>query len=500
MNNLKLMIFSNASYRQAELPEYCGNPLIEALPPILGEEDALERTGNAIHFDATERDLSRSVRLHCVRRLENLVVALPLHVRFESELSILLRRGYVPRNPCSPSTWQAMASHATAHTVSPIPLPEYYRPSSASMLLTGLSGIGKSTLLKITLRPYPQVIRHTRYNSMDFNHTQIVWLKIDCPCDGSLSGLCKEFFKAVDKLVGSDYAVQWSRSHKTIPDMQAAMETIASTYFIGLLVIDELQGLSVAKAGGADKMLNFFVNLINQIGIPIIYVGTYKIKEIFAKEMRQARRASDMGTIDFQRYQQDNEVWNYFIEDIWNYQWVKNPCTLDKDLRIKLFDLSQGVTAILIGLFAMAQAMALSEGYETVDTDILQKTFDERMQLLHPALNALKSNEPEDLKRFEDLLPINFNFFEDNIFQGSDHTILQKLRANAHAIESRQKAPPEVDANPEIPLKDVTVSDEIAARDIRNKMDEAARIRLQKNGILSTEPMKFGTQLPDERH
>lgn len=494
MDPLELRIFSNASYRQAELSEYCNNPLIEALPPILEEEEALERMGNPLAFDLAERNLKRNVRLHCVRRLENLVIALPIHVRFESEVSILLRRGYVPRNPCNPQTWQAMASHATAHTVSPIPLPEYYRPSSSSMLLTGLSGIGKSTMLKIILRTCPQVIRHSRYKTMDFKHTQIVWLKIDCPCDGSLAGLCKEFFKAVDQLVGTNYTEQWSRSHKTIPDMQAAMETISSTFFIGLLVIDELQGLSIAKAGGAEKMLNFFVNMINQIGIPIIYVGTYKLKEIFAKEMRQARRASDMGTVDFQRYLQDDDVWNYFIEQVWCYQWVKNPSPLDNALRIKLFDLSQGVTAILISLFAMAQAMALSEGYETVDEDILQKTYDERMKILHRPLNALKSNEPEDLQCFEDLLPLNYNFFEDNIFQSSSQTILQKLRNNAHALQAHQKAPSQIDANPEIPAKEITVSDEIAARDLRNKteMDESARIRLQKSGILSSDPMKLG--------
>ncbi|WP_290601882.1 hypothetical protein [Janthinobacterium sp.] len=48
------------------------------------------------------------------------------------------------------------------------------------------------------------------------------------------------------------------------------MEQIASTYFIGAIFIDELQHLNAAKTGGKDNMLNFFVNLINTIGIRVV--------------------------------------------------------------------------------------------------------------------------------------------------------------------------------------------------------------------------------------
>ena len=40
-----------------------------------------------------------------------------------------------------------------------------------------------------------------------------------------------------------------------------------SRYLVGILVIDEIQHLSEAKGGGSDKMLNFFVTLVNTIGL-----------------------------------------------------------------------------------------------------------------------------------------------------------------------------------------------------------------------------------------
>ncbi len=38
-------------------------------------------------------------------------------------------------------------------------------------------------------------------------------------------------------------------------------------------------------------MLNFFVTLVNTIGLPVILVGTPKARDIFEKDFRSARRS-----------------------------------------------------------------------------------------------------------------------------------------------------------------------------------------------------------------
>ena len=144
----------SANYCDVVLPDYAGNPLIEALPEILSAEESMTQLGHPIKYSKAEREIPPHLRQHCVKRLENLVIALPLHVRFESEISILLRGGYVSRNPTLSQTWQAMMATATTRSESPTPMPEHYRSSAASMLLTGLSGIGKSTMLEIILNTY----------------------------------------------------------------------------------------------------------------------------------------------------------------------------------------------------------------------------------------------------------------------------------------------------------------------------------------------------------
>ena len=51
------------------------------------------------------------------------------------------------------------------------------------------------------------------------------------------------------------------------------MSQIANVHAIGVLIIDEIQHLSMSKSGGVEKMLNFFVTLVNVIGLPVVMIG-----------------------------------------------------------------------------------------------------------------------------------------------------------------------------------------------------------------------------------
>jgi hypothetical protein len=188
---------STAQYRPSPVAEYANNPLIEALPPILSEAEA----AMSIAYFPTEPDAERSrpkeVRLHCIDRLKTLVQPLPIHIELESAISSILRSGYVGRNPMHATTWRHLHTLSTdrRHLAG-------FNSSASTFSLVGLSGIGKTTALNAVLSSYPQLITHHRYQNKEFIHTQVTWLKLECPYDGSLSGLCHAFFKALDKALG----------------------------------------------------------------------------------------------------------------------------------------------------------------------------------------------------------------------------------------------------------------------------------------------------------
>src|SRR5204862_2347512 len=127
------------------------------------------------------------------------------------------------------------------------------------------------------LNLYPQVIFHHSHHGNAFSFVQLVWLKLECPSDGSTKSLCLNFFQALDDLFDTNHLQNYGRHGKaTTEQMILDMARLASLHAIGVLVIDEIQHLSNAKSGGSEKMLSFFVELVNKIGVPVILVGTYK--------------------------------------------------------------------------------------------------------------------------------------------------------------------------------------------------------------------------------
>jgi energy-coupling factor transporter ATP-binding protein EcfA2 len=389
-----------AEYGESPIAQYQGNPLIEALPPIRAEADAAAALGLFPDEPGDETRLSKEVRLHCIDRLLHLIQPLPIHLELESALSSLMRSGYVGRNPLSQSTWRHVYSLAVGEAADC-----GFRSTASTLSVVGLSGIGKSTALESILRLYPQAIRHRKFRGQELVQVQIPWLKIECPFDGSLTGLCHAFFRALDRAIGEERYARRYRSIRGIVQLVHQIEQIASTHFVGVLIIDELQHLRVAKTGGKENMLNFFVNLINSIGIPVVFVGTNSMIGLFGDVMRNARRATGLGLSDFRQPKADDPAWALLVDAAWQYQWVRYVEPLTAELRSVLYDLTQGVTDFLIKLLVLAQRHAIHTGAERLTAGLLRTIADTRMQLLKPALGALRSGDVHRMAQFEDLLP-----------------------------------------------------------------------------------------------
>ena len=143
-----------------------------------------------------------------------------------------------------------------------------------------------------------------------------------------------------------------NRGRITIDMMMVRMAQLAGLYCIGVLVIDEIQRLSLAKGGGSEKMLNFFVTLVNTIGVPVVLIGTTKAKAILQSEFRQARRGSGQGDLLWDRMEKGIS-WNIMVESIWKYQWTQKIVPLTQDMKDALYNESQGIIDIAIKLYAM---------------------------------------------------------------------------------------------------------------------------------------------------
>jgi hypothetical protein len=278
--------------------------------------------------------------------------------------------------------------------------------------IAGVGGMGKSTTVENILLQYPQVITHTKYHGTDFIFNHLVWLKLDCPQDGSARSLCVNFFRAVDEILGTNYETHYVRERSSVSTLLPQMARVAALHCIGLLVIDEIQNLSEAASGGASQLINFFVQLENTIGVPFILIGTDEVKRLFCGKFHHARRLSEQGDIiwnpmgekirktneeieEEQKANPDklvepykpNPVWEEFVRALWDYQYVQKPTSLGDDLlrdnlSHTLHKHSYGITALAAALYMLAQGRAITTGIEEITTNIIKSVTEDSLGLI----------------------------------------------------------------------------------------------------------------------
>ncbi|SMD79349.1 Transposon Tn7 transposition protein TnsC [Bacillus cereus] len=440
-NNLVLKgDFEKAHYKAQDLSEYHNNPFIEVLPSIFDEDDVLERFMVTPRITKQDKQSETNIRYHVLKRVKNFIQPLPIHFEVERRLSTLIRRGYLARNPLDKTflerirvLHQLREDEEEAHKYIDERL-NYIRSTADSLSIIGISGIGKTTAIERLLLMYPQVIKHEAYKSQPFNRTQIVWLKIDCPYDGSLSTMCKGFFKAIDDLLGTRYLEKYGYLNRVTSTMLLHMTSLASMYGIGVLVIDEIQHLLHSK-NDQEEMLNFFVTLSNTVGIPTVLIGTSKAQQLFKGNFRQARRAASDGAIIWDRMAEDSEEWEFFLETLWELQCLKTRSELTDEIKKTFYEECQGITSVAVNLFILAQERALfdeSNENEVITSRVLKKTAKEDMKIIQPMLNAIRKNDLKAMYKYEDIM-INLDDLMINHKQNTEYE--GKIKA---AMKERQ--------------------------------------------------------------
>jgi len=409
-----------AAYQDPGVAKYKGNPFIEALPPIMSVQQIKKGLMGAIEFDPKELFVDGRRRAHVIASLlDDFFQPLASHLQLEEKISIMIRQGYVGRNLEGGSLNSHMQNGYERLMTGDLETFrfDHAKSTALSLSLIGCSGSGKSSTLSRILSTYPQVIFHEKYN-----FTQVSYLKVDCPHDGSLKSLCIQFFRALDLVLHTDYETKYARKRHGIETLLALMSQAANTHAIGVLVIDEIQHLSLGRSGGVDKMLNFFVTLVNVIGLPVILVGTPKARPIFETDLRSARRGAGFGSLlwepmkaqkpplDPNTGKHRKTEWLAFTDILWKYQWLqKRDEILSDEVRDCWYNLSQGVLDIVVKLFVLSQLRAIATKVERITPKLLQRVYEDELQPVHPMLSALRSGDPEKIAHYSDLIIPNID-------------------------------------------------------------------------------------------
>ncbi|SHK13091.1 AAA domain-containing protein [Marinobacter antarcticus] len=390
-----------AEYREAEIREYQGHPLINALPPINSPQVTAKMLARFPNVDEAEKVLPAHIRRHAMMRiLDQFLYPTKSHLQLEQMISGMIRRGYLSRNIAASDYHRNLDD--VAHTDFTAILRNAGNEALVSSVI-GCSGTGKTTAIEAILRSYPQAIYHP-----DYQHCQLVWLKVECPHDGSVKSLCTHFFRAIDDALGTDYQALDVKSRSSAESMLGDVARVSALHSVGVLVIDEIQHLEKSRSGGAAKMLNFFVTLTNVIKVPVLFIGTPKALELFQPTMRSARRAAQFGSLDWGRFARtentgSDEEWERFFKRLWKLQWFEHATPFTDEMMDLFWEYTQGIAHIAVALFYLSQVRAVVSGRESIDRAIVTNVYQEELAMMHPMIAALRSGREATILQFADL-------------------------------------------------------------------------------------------------
>jgi|GEM_PF-5196820 len=364
------------------------NDLIDALPPIKTDAQSMEFFEYLPYYTPDEKNLSNAERALAILRLDNLRKPRNFTIQLDLAIALALRRCYMARRKFNIREQQNLLEIGSYYRDC-----EYRRITGRKVMgfsLIGASGAGKSTSIISALQYYPQVIIHETNNSRCI---QVVYLVVECPADGSIKAFYDACFTSLADALGID--IDGLGTARTIDSKAMLFKKLALRYNIGMLVIEEIQNLSIRR----EDTMNQFLTLTNETQIPIVFVGTYKVyNRVFDIDFRLGRRAGEQ--IEVGRYKYD-ALWKNLIETLWRYQWCKQVSNLTEETSRIFYEETGGILDRVINLYQMVQLEAINSGIEKITDKLIIATSKKYYQSTRKMLS--ERSRLSTLIKYEDL-------------------------------------------------------------------------------------------------
>lgn len=410
---------------------YAGNMLVEPLGPILPRREMLRRLTACPPLPSDITKAPQHVRMHMLMDVPTLHIPSPEGARVAESIDLMLRQGYRFRNPVSASTWSAIAHEPVA--------PSALRAPTMASVVVGHSGVGKTEAIRRALEAYgTQVRHHERFPKLVGAHYQVLWLSVVAPESGRLTDFAANLMIEWDLAFARcfpdrppRFALTLSRERRDGGRMLDEWRQVAITHFLGVLHIDEVQNFfrlptlaqrrkSGSRAGEdsvelsliEDHVLKAILNLMNRWQIPLLVSGTPDGVAALFKRLSNAQRFSTIGHHRIGLFQSANDpICKMYLEQLAKYQYVGKPLKADDSFREVMVELSAGVRRLMNALWVAGQRIALERSDETFRLDDIRHAARTLLAPVAPAVAALRSGDPRLMRRYEDLMPRDSDFW-----------------------------------------------------------------------------------------
>lgn len=403
---------------------YQGNILTQGLGPILSHKEVLQALLHLPPKPHALKNIPVHIRLHYLMAVRDLHVPSMEGAQLQVTTDLLIRQGYRYRDPLAAETWRIVGGEPGA---SKLP-----RAPAQAALAVGLSGTGKTEAALRNFNLYPsQVIVHKTFPQMAKGLNQMVWLSTDVPASGRSADLAANLMMAWDHATnGVRFADSLARTRRDGARMLDEWRQVASSHFLGLLHLDEVQNLfkiqslerrrkrTNAEEGlelsiVEDASLKGILNFTNIWQIPLLLTGTPDGVGALTKRLSTSQRLVTAGYHILPHFENANDPQfsDVFFSKLHKYQYVQNPLPDTDAFRGLIIELTAGIRRVIIALWIAAHRVAFERASDDLRLEDFKKASDTYLSPIGPAIAALRSKDPKRFARYEDLVARDDGFW-----------------------------------------------------------------------------------------
>lgn len=339
------------------------NPLLEAAAPLVTYDKLPAALKREPLKDVDWRSLAPAYRSVLLRQSEQHYWPNRLVLDVADSIQTMLRGGLMARNPLSIAEQRRINNLALADNLRSVSL-QSLRVRAGGGIISAITGMGKSALLERTLEVIApeQVVVHGKSESCGWSSlTQVLYLVIDAPFNGTRGGLFARIAEGLDVLLGTDY----SEALRKLRNQDASLlfvTKLLSSHRVGMLAIDENQQQNFDESIWRDSFILFFLGLMN-LGIPILLLGNPLAFVGLEAASQNTRRFSTAGIYKLQPAASAFEPW-------WSEDYIPGMCRFllcDEAPSVAeivecTFGMSAGVPGLFGPLWVEAQRLVLRRG------------------------------------------------------------------------------------------------------------------------------------------
>lgn len=340
-----------------------GNPLLEAMPPILDKAVLFQRITVPLEMPDTS-DMSPMERKNALTLLHSFFQPMDYMYVIYERLYRAIGTTYINQ------TMIETVRHICAVRNGDM---QSFATQADSGAILGVPGIGKTSTIRRCLNAIPQVIEHDRYRDQTFFSKQILWLFVECPSDCSIKTLIYNILDAVDQAIGSSYFERMTKVRSmSVSALTTHVKIICLNHHIGVIALDEIQNVvTTAKRDKQIKpLIRFLVELTNTSGTAIWMIGTPIAENVFLSEEHLKRRTRGIRLLPMK----PDGAYRKFLEELWQYQFTQEKAELTERFANLLYDRSGGIPAYIIQLFQESQSQALLNGQPCINHKLINET------------------------------------------------------------------------------------------------------------------------------